>query len=98
MRRLEAGKVPCLKAFRALLYCKLRCLAFVERFVSIHRDRTFACFFTSSTSRRLEFAGGRDTEIALFLLVRILVCYGRANTSDLPSTMTASLPQKRPQR
>jgi hypothetical protein len=36
-----------------------------------------------------------DIEIALFLLVRILVSYGRANTRDSPSVVTASSPQKK---
>jgi hypothetical protein len=33
--------------------------------------------------------------IALFLLVRTLVSYGRANTRNLPSAVTASSPQKK---
>jgi hypothetical protein len=33
--------------------------------------------------------------IALFLLVRTLVSYGRANTRDFPSAVTASSPQKK---
>src|ERR1700722_18969239 len=39
MHRLEAGNVLCLKAFGAFLYFKFHCLAFVERFVSVHHDR-----------------------------------------------------------
>src|SRR5580700_7720825 len=39
MHRLEAGNVLCLKAFGAFGYLKFHCLAFVERFVSVHHDR-----------------------------------------------------------
>src|ERR1700688_2754215 len=39
MHRLEAANVVCLKAFGAFLCFKLPCLAVVERFVSVHRDR-----------------------------------------------------------
>jgi hypothetical protein len=37
--RLEPRYVFCLKAFGAFLYFKFHCLAFVERFVSVHHDR-----------------------------------------------------------
>src|SRR5271155_1638727 len=39
MHRLEAGNVFCLKAFGAFLHFKFNRLTFVERFVSVHRNR-----------------------------------------------------------
>ena len=126
MHRLEAGNVLCLKAFGAFLYFKFHCLAFVERFVSVHHnrgevyeniftglalDKTKAlrsiepfhcslflhCHYLACASPTNAFKLGwvRDIEIALFLLVRILVSYGRANARVLPSPVTASSPQKK---
>ena len=38
MHRLEAGNVLCLKALGTLFHFEFNCLAFVERFVSVHHD------------------------------------------------------------
>ena len=121
MHRLEAGNVLCLKAFGAFLYFKFHCLAFVERFVSVHHDRgeVHENIFTGLALDKtialrsiepldcslflhfhyLECAFpiwlGLRHGIALSLLVRTLVSYGRANTREFPSAVTASSPQKK---
>src|SRR5580698_11537870 len=127
MHRLEAGNVLCLKAFGAFLYFKFHCLAFVERFVSVHHDRgeMYENIFTglaldktialrsieplncslflhfyylacASPTNAFKLGWVGDIEIALFLLVRILVRYGRANTRVLPSPRQPPARKKSP--
>ena len=76
MHRLEAGNVLCLKAFGAFLYFKFHCLAFVERFVSVHHDRgeVNENIFTGLTlDKTIAFRSIEPLDCSLFLHFHYLV-------------------------
>jgi hypothetical protein len=77
MHRLEAGNVLCLKAFGAFLYFKFHCLAFVERFISVHHDRreVYENIFTGLTlDKTIALRSIEPLNRSLFLHFYYLAC------------------------
>src|SRR5580693_10373766 len=94
MHRLEAGNVLCLKAFGAFLYFKFHCLAFVERFVSVHHDRgeVHENIFTGLTlDKTIALRSVEPLDCSLFLHCYYLTCANPTNAFDSAGLATLEL-------